>query len=81
MGVRKIKITHQRNKCIGCGSCAIYAKNRWMMNEADGKADLKDAIRKGDFFIAEIDEHEIEQNKKAENACPVNIIKIEDKKK
>ncbi len=79
MGVKKFKISHQRNKCIGCGSCAMYAPNTWTLNDEDGKADLKNAKQKGDeFMVAEVDIEFLEDNKNAANACPVNIIKIDD---
>jgi ferredoxin len=81
MGVNKKKITHQRAKCIGCGSCALYDNNRWSMDSEDGKANLKDAMQKGEYFVAEVDEHEVGQNKKAADACPMNIIKLDDEKK
>ena len=76
MGVKKFKISHQRNKCIGCGSCAMYAKDNWTLNSEDGKADLKNAVKKGDFMVAEVDIDELEENKMAAKACPVRIIKI-----
>lgn len=80
MGVEKRKISHQRDKCIGCATCAIYAKDRWTMDPKDGKANLLHAEQKGEYFIAEVDEHEVEDNKKAAAACPMNIIKIDEKK-
>lgn len=77
MGVRKVSVCHKRNDCIGCGSCVLYAPNHWSMNDDDGKSELKGAVWKGDqFMVAEIDEDEIEQNKKAADACPVGIIRI-----
>ena len=78
MKSKRIKISHQRNKCIGCGSCAMYAPNRWKMNPEDGKADLVGSVKKGNVFVAEIDNDEIKQNKKAERACPMQIIKVND---
>lgn len=76
MGTKKIKISHQRNKCIGCGSCVSYAPNCWKMNTEDGQADLIGGKQKGDVIVAEIDADELEQNKKAAKACPMQIIKI-----
>jgi len=76
--VKKVKISHQREKCIGCGSCSLYAAQRWKMNNEDGKADLIGGIKKGKMIVAEIDRDEVEQNKKAERACPMQIIKVND---
>lgn len=73
-----MKICHKRNDCIGCGSCSTYAPNHWSMNTHDGKSDLKSAQWKGgQFMVAEVDEDEIENNKKAADACPVGIIRID----
>jgi ferredoxin len=48
------------------------------MNTQDGKSDLKGAQWKGDqFMVAKIDAEEIENNKKAADACPVGIIRVE----
>jgi len=78
MGVKRIKICHKRNDCIGCGSCALLAPKSWKMNSDDGKSDLADAKWKGDdFMVALIDPSEYEANKKAAQACPVNIIRID----
>ena len=72
-----MSVCHKRNDCIGCGSCALYAPEHWVMNDADGKSELMGAVWKGDqFMVAEIDEDEIEQNKKAAEACPVGIIRV-----
>jgi len=77
MGVRKITISHKRKDCIGCGSCALLAKHCWTMNKEDGKSDLKNAQWKGeDFMVTKIDEDELEDNKKAADACPVSIIRV-----
>lgn len=47
------------------------------MNAEDGKSDLRDAQWKGDeFMVAQIDEDELEDNKKAADACPVSIIRV-----
>jgi len=77
MGVKKITICHKRNDCIGCGSCALLAKQTWSMNDEDGKSDLKGGKWKGDtFVVSQIDEDDLEDNKKASEACPVSIIRV-----
>jgi len=82
MGTKKITVCHKRKDCIGCGSCALLAPNRWTLNNEDGLSDLRGAEWHGDqFMVAEIDEHELEENVEAAKACPVNIIRIEGHKK
>ncbi|MCK5589266.1 MAG: ferredoxin [Candidatus Pacebacteria bacterium] len=81
MGVKKFKISHQRKNCIGCGSCVMYAKNRWKMNDKDGLADLIGGKEKGDYIVAEADIDEFNDNKEAEKVCPMQIIKIDKKLK
>ncbi len=71
-------ICHKRNDCIGCGSCALLARNTWSMNGEDGKSDLKGGEWKGkEFVVAEIGIEELEENTQAADACPVGIIRIE----
>lgn len=78
MGVRKITISHKRNDCIGCGSCVLYAPNVWTMDGDDGKSCLRNAKWKGDqFMVSTVDEDEVEDNKKAADACPVGIIRVD----
>ena len=76
MGTRKITIAHKRDDCVGCGSCALICPRRWRMNSADGKSDLVGGVRKGDFVVAQIDETELEDNRRAAEACPVGIIRL-----
>lgn len=77
MGIKKITISHKRNKCIGCGACVTAASKYWKMNNEDGLADLVGGkINKNGVVSAEIDEIDYEVNKKAADACPVNIIEI-----
>lgn len=47
------------------------------MNKEDGKSDLRGAGWKNEeFMVTQIDEDELEDNKKAADACPVNIIRV-----
>lgn len=78
MGTKKITVCHKRNDCIGCGSCALIAPDRWQMSVEDGKADLKEGVWKGDeFVVAKIDEDECDMNRQAADACPVGIIRLD----
>ncbi|MBZ9577901.1 ferredoxin [Patescibacteria group bacterium] len=70
-----MKIIHEREKCIGCGSCAAICPKYWEMAE-DGKAKLLEAEatpQKGNY---ELEIKEIECNQEAADACPVECIHI-----
>ncbi len=71
-----IKIIHYREKCIGCNSCVEHAPNTWKIDETDGKTTLVGSTNIKDIYILEIDESVLEENEKAAQDCPVNIIKI-----
>ena len=73
------KIIHQRQDCIGCNSCVEYASCYWKMME-DGKSELAHSVKKGNVFVKEIMNFEVEQNEMAAIACPMGIIKIVDDK-
>lgn len=69
-----MKITQEREKCIGCGTCVAVCPDFWVMNE-DGKADLKGAKDVGNgIFELEVDD--VGCNKDAVSACPVQIIHV-----
>lgn len=76
MGVKKISVTHQRPECIGCGLCAELAPQNWVMNPEDGRSDLVGSHLKGQMQVGLIDEDQLEENKMAAQACPVQIIKV-----
>lgn len=69
-------ITHQREKCIGCNYCVELAYSRWRMSKKDGKATLLGGENKKGFYTVRTENHEYDDNVKAANACPVNIIKV-----
>jgi ferredoxin len=78
----KLKIVHEREKCIGCGACAAINPNCWKMNVDDAKVDLLNSEEKGNEFILELDGSKKEDNVEAAESCPVNCIFIfEDGKK
>lgn len=72
-----IRIIQQRNKCIGCNACVEAAFHRWRMSRKDGKSVLIGGVDKKGYFQVVVDDHELEENLKAAEVCPVNIIKIE----
>ena len=69
-------ITQQRAKCIGCNYCVELAFDQWRMSKKDGKATLLNAEDKKGFHTLKIDNSEFDNNVKAAEACPVNIIKV-----
>jgi ferredoxin len=68
------KVSQEREKCIGCGSCAALCPKYWEMAE-DGKSKLLNSKpREGGIFELEVEN--IECNQEAADACPVQIIHI-----
>jgi len=65
------KVIHQRDKCIGCGTCVAVCADFWEMGQ-DGKASLKGAKDN----VLEIQDPGC--NKEAVSACPIQIITIEE---
>jgi len=66
---KKYIVEFDREGCIGAAACIAVCPDNWEMQD-DGKPNL---LRR------EIDEDELEANKQAVEACPVNVIKIFDK--
>ncbi len=69
-----MKIIQERDKCIGCGSCAVICPKFWEMDK-DGKATLKGSEQAGSNYELEVEE--LSCNEDAEASCPVGIIHIE----
>jgi ferredoxin len=69
------KITQEREKCIGCGSCAALCSKYWEMAE-DGKSRLINS-QKNEEGNYELEVEGVECNQEAADACPVQIIHIE----
>lgn len=72
-----VRITQQREKCIGCAYCHMEAPHRWHMDESDGKSTLVGARGKNGFYTIVVSDLEWEDNLRAAEVCPVNIIKVE----
>ncbi len=72
-----IRITHQREKCIGCNYCVELAFDRWRMSKKDGKVTLIEGKNKKGFYTALTGNDEYEANKSAAKVCPVKIIRVE----
>lgn len=72
------KVSHYRNKCIGCNSCVEVDGKHWEMCEEDGRANLKNSDKKGEVNVTEISELEREDIQRAIEVCPVDVIKLEE---
>lgn len=71
------KITHYRDRCIGCNACVEIAPDRWRISKKDGRCTLVGGKANKGIYHVDIHEHELEENKRAAKSCPVNIIKID----
>ena len=69
-------ITHQRDKCIGCNYCVELAYARWRMSKKDGKVTLIGGENRKGFYTVKVGDEELDENLRASDACPVNIIKV-----
>jgi len=72
-----IRISHQRDKCIGCNYCVELAYERWRMSKKDGKVTLIEGKNKKGFYTAITGDDEYEANVSAAKVCPVKIIRVE----
>ena len=72
------KIIHDRDNCIGCGSCVAVAPSFWEM-EDDNKSRLVKSQKVGKKFELEIEDKDLEINLDAAKTCPVNVIHIVNK--
>ena len=71
-----MKIIHEREKCIGCGSCAALCPKFWEMAE-DGKSKLLNSKVNAESGNYELETNEAGCNQEAADACPVQCIRIE----
>ena len=69
------KIIHEREICIGCGSCAALCPKYWEMAE-DGKSRLINSKKDEKTGNFEVEVTELGCNQDAADSCPVNCIKI-----
>jgi len=69
------KIIHERDKCIGCGSCVALCPKQWEMDE-DGKSKLIGAVINPQTKNEELEVTKIGCNQEAADSCPVQIIHI-----
>lgn len=67
------KIKLEREKCIGCGSCAAICPKYFELIE-DGKSHIKNSEKQD---IEELEVEKIECAEQAAETCPVLCIHIE----
>ncbi|MFI5148173.1 MAG: ferredoxin [Bacteroidia bacterium] len=72
-----IRISQQRQKCIGCNACIEAARYRWRISRKDGRSTLVGGKEKRGIFHFITGNDELEDNIQAARHCPVNIIKVE----
>lgn len=70
-----MKIIHEREKCIGCGSCVAVCPKYWELAE-DGKSKLLGSKPVPKSKNYEIEIKEIGCNQEAADVCPVQCIRI-----
>ncbi len=70
-----MKIIHQIEKCIGCGSCVAICPQSWEMRD-DGKANLINSKINKKTNSQELEVKEIGCNQEVAEICPVECIKI-----
>ena len=74
----KYKILHFKKDCISCGACAAICPEFWEMDE-EGLAQLREGVEVEGHWEREINsEDERARNRDAADACPVQIIKIQE---
>lgn len=71
-----MKIIHERENCIGCGSCVALCPKFWELAD-DGKSNLigSKINSKTKNYELEVEAPDCIQD--ASESCPVNIIHIE----
>lgn len=62
-----MKVTVDKNTCIGCGACAAIAPDVFVMGD-DTKAEAK---------VDEVPTDKEDTANEGANSCPVNAIKLE----
>lgn len=74
----EFKVKHFKKECICCGACAAICPDFWEMDE-EGFAQMKGGSPVNDHWEMIIDSlADKTSNQEAADACPVQIIKIEE---
>jgi ferredoxin len=69
-----MKIIHNPQKCIGCGTCASICPDFWQMAD-DGKAHLKEGQSESEQETLDVAEESCVQE--VVDACPVQAVEIQ----
>lgn len=72
-----IRITQQREKCIGCNACVEAANYRWRISRKDGRCTLIGSIEKNGIASVIVGQDEFDDNTIAAKNCPVRIIRLQ----
>lgn len=72
-----IRITQQREKCIGCNACVEAANYRWRISRKDGRCTLIGSIEKNGIATVIVGQDEFDDNTIAAKNCPVRIIRVQ----
>lgn len=77
--MKKIKITFDRQNCIGAATCAAIAPTYFQMND-DGKATLQGAVKDektGKYVLeTEVNDEDFGYLSDAARSCPVQVIEV-----
>jgi ferredoxin len=76
----KARVEYDRENCIGAGAC-VAANSDWWSIDADGKANLKNAVFDAEkkLWILELEEADVQKQVDAAGVCPVTVIHVYDK--
>jgi ferredoxin len=83
--VKKYRIVHDRDICIGCAACPSVAPDYWEMEE-DGKSSIIGHVKTGNGEEEILGTQEkpltedFEENMEAGEVCPVNCIHLKEVK-
>ena len=74
----KYKVTYDREGCISAAACVSVNPKFWVLDAADGRANLLNAQKNEETGLWEIDidESDLAEMKAAAEVCPVLIIHI-----
>ena len=76
--IKKPRVVHFRDKCIGCGNCVQESPENWDISMQDGQAVLQGGVENSSgIFMKSLLPEEIEDNLRAQANCPVKIIRVE----
>lgn len=78
----KLKITYNRENCIGAAACVVVADKFWSLSDIDSKADLKNATHNPTTglyeLVLDVDEATAATIRESADVCPVAVIHVEE---